>query len=187
VQSEPVSLPEIVHAVVPAAFLPGALGVPLARWRSNRPRRVGWAIGCCLVARTETLCRLGPFDERIFLYGEDLDLGLRARDRGIETWFWPQARIVHHRAHTTERAYGGEPFELLARRRREAIARSRGIRRAQLDDLVQLLTIADRILIKSLLGRPTARERHQFDAARRVRREPLPCAGQAGVGPHALR
>jgi N-acetylglucosaminyl-diphospho-decaprenol L-rhamnosyltransferase len=173
VQSEPASLPEVVHALVPAALLPGPLGVPLARWRSNRPRRVGWAIGCCLAARTETLRRLGPFDEQIFLYGEDLDLGLRARDRGVETWFWPQARIVHRGAHTTELAFGGEPFELLARRRREAIARSRGTRRARLDDLVQLLTIADRIVIKTLLGRPTARERRQFAVAWRVRREPL--------------
>ena len=177
VQSEPVSLPEIVHALVPDALLPGPLAVPLARWRSNRPRRVGWAIAACLVARTKTLRRLGPFDERIFLYGEDLDLGLRARDHGVETWFWPQARIVHRRAHATERAFGGEAFELLARRRREVIARTRGVRRAKLDDWVQLVTIADRIVIKSVLGRPTARERRQLAVARRVRREPLPGAG----------
>jgi N-acetylglucosaminyl-diphospho-decaprenol L-rhamnosyltransferase len=174
VQSEPASLPEIVHALVPAALLPGSLGVPLARWRSNRPRRVGWAIGCCLVARTETFRRLGPFDERIFLYGEDLDLGLRARNRGIETWFWPGARIVHRRAHTTARAFGGEPLELLARRRREVIARCRGVRRARLDDLIQLVTITDRIAIKSLLRRPTTRERRQLAVAWRLRREPLP-------------
>lgn len=53
--------------------------------RSNRPRRVGWAIGCCIVARTETLRRLGPFDDETFLFAEDMDLGLRARAAGIET------------------------------------------------------------------------------------------------------
>jgi GT2 family glycosyltransferase/glycosyltransferase involved in cell wall biosynthesis len=179
VHPEPASAPELMHALVPPALLPGALAMPLAAWRSNRPQRVGWAVGCCLVARTDTLRRLGPFDERIFLYGEDLDLGLRARDQGVETWFWPQARIVHRRAHATRRTFGGEPVELLARQRREVIARRRGNGRARLDDLVQLVTYADRLAIKSLLRRSTERERRQMALYRRIRREPLTRVGEA--------
>jgi GT2 family glycosyltransferase len=118
------------------------------------------------VARTETLTRLGPFDERIFLYGEDLDLGLRARAAGVETWFWPGARVLHHGAHSTSRAFDGEPFELLARARREAVSRGLGSRRAAVDGVAQVVTFGTRLALKRALGRPAVRERRQLDAAR---------------------
>ena len=134
---------------------------------------MGWAVGCCLVARTETLRRLGPFDERIFLYAEDLDLGLRAGDAGVETWFWPAARVLHKRAHSSERAFGGEPFELLAHERRQVIARRRGERAARLDDAAQLATFATRFALRKVLRRPAERERRQLETINRLRRQPL--------------
>jgi N-acetylglucosaminyl-diphospho-decaprenol L-rhamnosyltransferase len=148
---------------------------PLARqvdpWRGDEPRAVGWAVGACVGARTETLQRLGPFDPRVFLYAEDLDLGLRATDAGIETWFWPGARVLHHGGHSTRRAFDGEPFELLARRRREVVRKWRGSRRQEVDDALQLTTFANRMAIKGLLGRSIRRERRQLQALRRVRRD----------------
>ena len=48
--------------------------------------------------------------------------------RGIPTVLHPQLRIRHTGGHATQR--GGEPFELLARRRREAIAGTLGTARA---------------------------------------------------------
>jgi GT2 family glycosyltransferase len=166
----PGSAADLIHAVSPPAVAPGRLGIALAPWRSVEPRRVGWAVGCALVARTETLRRLGPFDERIFLYGEDLDLGLRAAAGGVETWFWPASRVLHHRAHSTERAFGGEPFELLARTRHDVVARQLGARRAALDDAVQAATFASRTVLKRILGRRGERERRQLSALLRVRR-----------------
>jgi GT2 family glycosyltransferase len=130
---------------------------------------VGWAVGCALVARTDTLATLGPFDERIFMYGEDLELGLRAAEAGVQTWFWPSARVIHGRAHATGAAFGGEPFELLARARHDAVARRLGAGRAGIDDVAQALTFASRIALKRALGRSTWRERAQLHALRRVR------------------
>jgi N-acetylglucosaminyl-diphospho-decaprenol L-rhamnosyltransferase len=166
----PTSAAELVHAVVPPAAVPGRLGEWLAPWRASEPRRVGWAVGAALVARTETLRQLGPFDERIFLYAEDLDLGLRAAERGVESWFWPAARVLHHRAHATDPAFGGEPFSLLARARHDVIARRLGSGRARVDDAVQALTFASRGALKRILGRDADRERRQLDAVRRVLR-----------------
>jgi GT2 family glycosyltransferase len=134
---------------------------------------VGWAVGCCIVGRTETLRRLGPFDERIFLYGEDLELGLRAADAGVETWFRPDARVLHHRAHSSDRAFGGEPFDLLATQRRKVVRERRGRVRAGLDDMLQAATFADRVLLKSLARRDAGRERAQLRALRRARRAAL--------------
>jgi N-acetylglucosaminyl-diphospho-decaprenol L-rhamnosyltransferase len=169
-QLQPAGAAMLVHALIPGAALPASLAAVIEPWRSSRPRRAGWAVGSCLVARTQTLRRLGPFDERTFMYAEDLDLGIRAADAGIETWFWPAARVVHHGAHSTLRAFGGEPFDLLARRRREVVRERRGPGRARADDVFQLLTFADRAVLKRLARRTANRERRQLVALLRVAR-----------------
>jgi GT2 family glycosyltransferase len=170
-QQAPASWAALLTALVPSGALPPPLRRAAEPWRSEHPRSVAWAVGCCLAASTDTLRRLGPFDERIFLYGEDLELGLRARELGVETWFWPEARIVHHRSASTLRAFGGEPFERLARQRRWVVEERLGPARRRLDDWAQLATFADRIALKALLRRPHERERRQLAALRAVRRE----------------
>jgi N-acetylglucosaminyl-diphospho-decaprenol L-rhamnosyltransferase len=160
---------DLVRALFPAPILPRRLRVAVEPWRSERPRKVGWAVGACLVARTETLRRLGPFDDAAFMYAEDLDLGLRAADQGIYTWLWPSARVIHHGAHASERAFGGEPFDMLASRRREVVLARRGTRRQRRDDRLQAATFANRALLKALLGRPRDRELRQLAALRRAR------------------
>lgn len=166
----PCSPAELVHALVPPAALCDRAAAVIAPWRSNRARPVGWAVGCALLARTDTLRRLGPFDQSIFLYGEDLDLCLRAREQGIETWFWPQARVLHHGAHASAPAFGGEPFERLAAARHAVVARRLGRRAALADDALQALTFASRLALKRALHRDTARERSRLQAVLGARR-----------------
>jgi N-acetylglucosaminyl-diphospho-decaprenol L-rhamnosyltransferase len=161
VQPDPGGAAELLRAALPGVVAP---------WRANTPRRVGWAVGCAIAASTDTLRRLGPFDEHAFMYAEDLDLGIRAAECGVETWFWPHARVLHHRAHATGKAFGGEPFELLAKRRREVLARRRGAAARTRDDLVQGATFANRIVLKTLLRKPATRERRQLRALLSVRR-----------------
>jgi GT2 family glycosyltransferase len=166
----PAGWSDVAIALGPPAALPPPLRRRVQPWRDRQPRRVDWPVAACLVARTETLRRLGPFDPEIFLYAEDLDLGLRAREAGIETWFWPAARVVHHQSHATTKAFGGEPFERLARQRHNVVARRLGERAAARDDALQALTFANRVALKRLLGRPADREREQLAAVRRARR-----------------
>jgi len=141
----------------------GTLPRPLRRatepWQSAKPRRVGWATAACLVAQTQTLRELGPFDESIFLYAEDLDLGLRA-----ETWFHPEARVVHSGAHATTKEFGGENYDLLATQRRAVVRRRLGPTRAMADDVIELMTFADRALLRRLVGRSAKRETERFRA-----------------------
>ena len=117
----------------------------------------------------------GPVRARIFLYGEDLELGLRAGDEGVATWWWPGARVIHHRAHASRKAFGGEPFALLAAQRRAVVGQLRGPRAARLDDALQLVTFADRAALKALARRPAARERRQI--AGPARRAPASARG----------
>jgi hypothetical protein len=62
---------------------------------------------------------------------------------------------------------GGEPFALLARRRRDAVESALGPRARALDDLAQLVTFATRAAARAALGRDAGREKAQFAALRR--------------------
>ena len=166
----PASAADAVRALIPPSIVRGSAGIWLEPWRASAPRQVGWAVGCAVAGRTETLRRLGPFDEGIFLYGEDMELGLRARAAGVPTWFWPASRVRHARAHSSSVAFGGEPFERLARARHEVVSRRLGRRRAAVDDALQALTFASRVAVKPLVGRSAARERAQLRALLSVRR-----------------
>jgi GT2 family glycosyltransferase len=163
-------IPGTVGAFLPA-LLPGpVLPVRAEPWRARQPRTVGWAIAACLVARTGRLRTLGPFDPRIFLFHEDLDLCLRARAAGVATELHPAVVLRHDGGHSTVPAHGGEPHEAIARSRREVIARDLGAAALARDDAAQALTFATRIAGRRLLGRPAARERAQLHALGAARR-----------------
>lgn len=46
---------------------------------------------------------LGGFDEQFFMYGEDLDLCRRIRDKGFTVWYNPATTIVHFKGKSSER------------------------------------------------------------------------------------
>jgi len=51
--------------------------------------------GCCLLARREVWAQIGPLDEAIFAFGEDIDWCVRARKAGWEVCYNPESVIVH--------------------------------------------------------------------------------------------
>ncbi|MGH9125504.1 MAG: glycosyltransferase family 2 protein [Acidimicrobiales bacterium] len=55
----------------------------------------GYLQGCCLLLRVEALVEVGPFDERFFLFFEDVDLSRRLRDAGWSLGVCPEAVVVH--------------------------------------------------------------------------------------------
>jgi N-acetylglucosaminyl-diphospho-decaprenol L-rhamnosyltransferase len=67
----------------------------LGRWRRDTEREVGMVTGCLLLIDRELWRRLSGFDERFFMYGEDADLNLRARQIGARPMITPRATITH--------------------------------------------------------------------------------------------
>lgn len=57
--------------------------------------RVDAVSGCCLLARRQVWADIGPIDERIFGFGEDIDWCVRAARSGWEVWYSPDSVIVH--------------------------------------------------------------------------------------------
>jgi GT2 family glycosyltransferase len=62
---------------------------------STNPIEVDYISGCCMLIKTEVIDAVGYFDERFFMYYEDLDLCLRAKEKGFKTYVIPTA-IIHH-------------------------------------------------------------------------------------------
>jgi N-acetylglucosaminyl-diphospho-decaprenol L-rhamnosyltransferase len=149
----------LVRALLPTRALPEP-------HRARRTREVGWAIAACLVARTALLRRLGPFDPAAFLFYEDLDLCLRARATGVPTVLHPDVRVRHLGGRSSERAFGGEPFALQARRRREVIGARLGRRALRVDDAAQALTFG----LRAAVGRDRGRNLAALNALRAARR-----------------
>ena len=75
-------------------------------WMHDRERLVDWAVGAALLIRREALDDVGRFDESFFMYVEDLEWCHRARQRGWEIWFTPDAVVVHVGNASGERRYG---------------------------------------------------------------------------------
>ncbi len=58
-------------------------------------REVDWVMGACTLIRRAALEDVGPFDERYFLFSEEVDWMRRAGDRGWSVVFDPNAQCVH--------------------------------------------------------------------------------------------
>ncbi len=160
----PGRLDDLVPALLPRPLLPPPLRRRYEPWLSDHPRRVGWVTAACLVARTGLLRRLGPFDERAFLFYEDMELCLRAARQGVPTILHPDVRIRHVGGTSTGRALACEDDLLLrAERRREVVARE-GRLRLTLDDAAQAATFASRAMARRLSRRGGDRELGQLRA-----------------------
>jgi GT2 family glycosyltransferase len=73
-------------------FDPDSLGT----WQRDTVRSVGVVTGCLLLLPRTLFAELGGFDPRFFMYGEDVDLSMRARAAGWDPVVTPAAEVVHH-------------------------------------------------------------------------------------------
>ena len=64
--------------------------------RYDREFEGDWTIGSFLLVRREAFDAVGGFDERFFLYSEEVDLCLRARRAGWKVLHSPAVTILHH-------------------------------------------------------------------------------------------
>lgn len=82
----------------------------------DTPEEVCWPDGCACMYRKSMLDLIGGFDEDLFAYADDAELGLRARIAGWDCWYVPSATVRHHR---------GSTLGVMSPRRVELIERNR--------------------------------------------------------------
>jgi GT2 family glycosyltransferase len=89
--------------------------------------------GAFLMTRTDLVRRLGGFDERFFMFGEDIDLSYRINKAGLQNYYYTGTTLVHFKGQSTQkqsddyrrhffgamtlfvRKYHGGPFAFLYR------------------------------------------------------------------------
>jgi len=108
-----------------SAALADRMALP-GHWNKDLARRVPWAVAAFLVFRRTAWDQVGGFDERQWMYAEDLDLGWRLHEAGWATRYEPRAVVDHHHAAATTQMWGRELAPHWQRSTYGCIARRRG-------------------------------------------------------------
>ncbi len=83
---------------------------------AGQPFPVDHPLGAALMVRAQVLAQVGGFDERFFMYCEEIDLCRRIKAAGWAIYCLPQAEIIHHVAQST-RQFRNQMFVALWRSR----------------------------------------------------------------------
>ncbi|MDQ6941716.1 MAG: glycosyltransferase family 2 protein [Candidatus Eremiobacteraeota bacterium] len=94
-----------------------ANGAGLRDFDHAKPQRVDLAIGAALAIRRAVIDAIGPFDERFFLYHEEVDFAKRAAGAGWETWYLPASEAVHEGMGSARGQYNVEKRKQTSRRK----------------------------------------------------------------------
>ena len=73
---------------------------------SEVEREAGWLSGSCLMVRRDAFDAIGGFDDKFFMYFEDVDLGYRLGRAGWQNRYAPSAVVTHTGAHSTSTESG---------------------------------------------------------------------------------
>lgn len=97
-------LPTTKNAVTKLFRLPLEKTFPYYRKvQTNKPLIAPILCGACMLMRKEIFVQIQGFDERFFMYGEDIDLSFRLIQLGYSNYCVPEARVIHFKGESTDR------------------------------------------------------------------------------------
>ena len=79
-------------------------------------KKIGYASGTCLFTSRNVLEKVGLLDSFLFLYHDDLDLGWRASQIGINSYYVPKSKIYHVESYSLK--WSAKKFYWLERNRK---------------------------------------------------------------------
>jgi N-acetylglucosaminyl-diphospho-decaprenol L-rhamnosyltransferase len=122
-----------------------------------RPAQADWATGAAMLISQGCSARVGKWDESFFLYSEETDFALRARDAGFVLRYTPRAVAVHFEGESHESA---ALFSLLVRNRVKLFRSRHGMIRTSafwsgvfIGELIRARRPTRRAAVWALLGR----------------------------------
>jgi GT2 family glycosyltransferase len=116
VWEDPRRIDKVGHLIFPDGQNRGRGSGVLDEGQFDREEEVLWPDGCAAMYRKRMLDEIGGFDEDFFAYGDDAELGLRARIAGWKCVYAPRAVVRHHRGATLGKD-SGRRLELIERNR----------------------------------------------------------------------
>ncbi len=100
VHEDPRRIDKAGHLIYPDGQNRGRGTGALDDGRFDRMEEALWPDGCAAMYRRSMLEQIGGFDEDFFAYGDDAELGMRARIAGWKCLYVPDAVVRHHRGST---------------------------------------------------------------------------------------
>jgi len=78
----------------------GIVSKLLPRWAITLPKtrdacQADWVGGTSMIIRREVIEAIGPLDEGLYTYFDDIDYCLNAKRAGWPTWFVPESKVMH--------------------------------------------------------------------------------------------
>jgi len=138
----------------------------MTEWDHAVRRDVDWVSGSCFLVRRTAWDAVGGFDERYFMYLEDVDLCWRLRQAGWAVTYEPEAEVVHVQGVSADR----HPYRMLLAHHvsmwRFAVQTTKGPKRCMLALVVPglavrlVLTVTRRFVSGLALSARTTRRAH---------------------------
>ena len=129
-------------------------------WDHGERRDVDWVAGTAMLVRRSAFDQVGGFDERYFMYVEDVDLCWRLRAAGWRVGYEPEAVVVHEIGVSSQQV----PYRMIAAHHRSlyrfASTTATGTRRALLP------AVAAGLALRAVLSCARHRLDHRPPAAR---------------------
>ena len=127
-------------------------------WDYCEERDVDWVAGAFMLLPRTVFAETGGFDERLFMYGEDMEWCYRIRDRGWRVRYYPQTQITHFDHVSSDLRWGDERIAICLRRRYDIYRERQGKARAALLVALNSAGAALRVAYYSMrmLGGPRA-------------------------------
>lgn len=110
------NFPTLFRELREALYLPRFF--PRSKWFNGifiyKERRestaVDWVSCAFFLGRRNVMAEAGFFDERYFMYYEDIDLSKGIRERGKELYYYPEIEILHFQRSPRIYDYGESPY-----------------------------------------------------------------------------
>lgn len=71
----------------------------------SQAQKVDWVKGACFMMQKDFFEKLHGFDEKIFMYTEDMELCYRVEKAEREVWFYPDVEILHKDQGSSSRSF----------------------------------------------------------------------------------
>jgi hypothetical protein len=81
----------------------------------DRNQIIDWMCGAFMLIDRTKLEQIGYFDERLFMYSEDLDLCLRAKQARWHNYYFADARIIHYGNQSAQYLFGDRRLQAVFR------------------------------------------------------------------------
>ena len=75
----------------------------LGHLHENNNHEIDVLAGAFLLVKKDVLDKTGSFDEKFFMYGEDVDLSYRIQDAGFQNYYFSECSIVHFKGESTRK------------------------------------------------------------------------------------